>query len=132
VKRELQQEKLRLANQKAEETKKEIKNTNQTETLSHVPAVSGIYYRCPIVSEEILDKNTWYEKIEEFFSHQLLDEEIGLSACLVIHSCNNGIERITHCVETLCKYLDNIIKNPTEEKYWKIRMSNKIFQVCND
>ena len=32
------------------------------------------------------------------------------------------------CVETLCKYLDNILLNPTEEKFRKIRKSNKAYQ----
>ena len=32
------------------------------------------------------------------------------------------------CVETLCKYLDNIMQNPTEEKFRKIRQSNKAYQ----
>lgn len=30
-------------------------------------------------------------------------------------------------METLCKYLENIINNPTEEKYHKIKMSNRVF-----
>lgn len=95
-------------------------------------AVSGVYYRCPLVSEEILDKETWYEKLQVFLGTQLTDEEDGLSACLVIHSCNDGIDRIKVCVDTLCKYLDNIRNDPSEMKYWKIRMSNKVFQVTKD
>ena len=31
-------------------------------------------------------------------------------------------------MDTLCKYLDNIIQNPDEPKYQKIRCSNKVFQ----
>ena len=31
------------------------------------------------------------------------------------------------CVETLCKYLDNIVNNPTETKFRRIRRSNKAF-----
>lgn len=27
------------------------------------------------------------------------------------------------------RYVDNICKNPTEEKYRKIKLSNKVFQV---
>lgn len=30
-------------------------------------------------------------------------------------------------METLCKYLDNIINNPEEEKYQRIRLSNRVF-----
>lgn len=28
-----------------------------------------------------------------------------------------------------CRYIDNICKNPEEEKYRKIKVSNKVFQV---
>ena len=31
------------------------------------------------------------------------------------------------CVETLCKYMDNILENPTEEKFRKIRKTNKAY-----
>jgi len=31
-------------------------------------------------------------------------------------------------VETLCKYLDNLLENPEEEKFRKIRRSNRAFQ----
>lgn len=31
------------------------------------------------------------------------------------------------CVDTLCKYLDNICENPADEKYRKIRKTNKAF-----
>lgn len=29
------------------------------------------------------------------------------------------------------RYVDNIYKNPTEEKYRKIKVGNKVFQVCH-
>ena len=125
----------RLALEKEKENKSKIVNANtenreEVINLPHLLAVSGVYYQCPLISEEVLSKEEWYEKIADFFSAQLSEGEAGLSACLIIHSCNDGPERINNCVETLCKYLDNIHKNPDEQKYWKIRMSNKIFQVC--
>ena len=36
--------------------------------------------------------------------------------------------QVTACVETLCKYIDNVIENPTEEKYRKIRKANRVFK----
>ncbi|XP_011505885.1 PREDICTED: UBX domain-containing protein 6 [Ceratosolen solmsi marchali] len=131
VKREIQQEKQRLAKDIADKEANianKANEINESRVETSVLAVTGVYYRCPLISEEILNKETWYERIEEFLSTQLMESEVGLSACLVIHSCNYGTERINYCVETLCKYLDNIINNPKEEKYWKIRLSNKIFQ----
>lgn len=32
------------------------------------------------------------------------------------------------CVNTLCKYLDNILQNPSDEKFRKIKKSNKAYQ----
>lgn len=36
--------------------------------------------------------------------------------------------QVNICIETLCKYIENIVSNPTEEKFHKIRMSNKAYQ----
>lgn len=36
--------------------------------------------------------------------------------------------QINTCIETLCKYIENIVSNPTEEKFRKIRISNKAYQ----
>ncbi|KYM95245.1 PREDICTED: UBX domain-containing protein 6 [Cyphomyrmex costatus] len=91
-------------------------------------AVTDVFFRCPYLSDEILSRDEWKKKIREFLYEQLIGEEAGLTACLIIQSCNSGKERIESCVETLGKYLDNIINNPDVEKYWKIRMYNKIFQ----
>lgn len=88
-----------------------------------------MYFQCPYLSNEILSQEEWKKKIREFLYEQLQGEEAGLTACLIIQNCNTGRERIESCVETLGKYLDNIIKNPGEEKYRKIRIHNRIFQV---
>lgn len=50
-------------------------------------AVNGVYFRCPLISEEVLAKEEWKVKIKEFLYEQL-EEERGLTACLIIHSCN--------------------------------------------
>lgn len=36
--------------------------------------------------------------------------------------------QVNVCIETLCKYIENIVANPTEEKFRKIRQSNKAYQ----
>jgi UBX domain-containing protein 6 len=36
--------------------------------------------------------------------------------------------KVAQCVDTLCRYLQNIIQNPTEEKFRKIRISNRIYE----
>nr|CAD7461729.1 unnamed protein product [Timema tahoe] len=78
---------------------------------------------CP----EVLPKDEWHKKIREFLYEQLTEER-GLTAVLVIHTCNKNREKVEQCVETLCKYLENILHNPGEEKYHRIRQSNRVFQ----
>lgn len=51
-------------------------------------AVQGVYFRCPLVSDEVLPKSEWRTKIKEFLYDQLNNEDSGLSACLIIHNCN--------------------------------------------
>lgn len=88
-------------------------------------ACQGVFFRCPLIGEEILSKKDWKIKIKEFL-YQQLESERGLTACLIIQNCNVK-EKADDCIATLIKYLENIIKNPDEEKFCKIRMSNKIF-----
>ncbi|XP_045518507.1 UBX domain-containing protein 6 [Pieris brassicae] len=89
-------------------------------------AASGVFFKCPIISNDILPRDEWKQNIKKFLYEQL-EEERGLTACLIIQSCNNNREKIDTCVETLCKYLENIITYPEEEKYQKIRMCNRAF-----
>lgn len=83
------------------------------------------FARCPLISDEILPRNEWKIKIKEFLYEQL-EAERGLTACLIIINCNTK-EKATGCIDTLKKYVENIIQHPDEEKYRKIRMSNRIF-----
>lgn len=102
------------------------KDPVEVETSPHF-AVQGVYFRCPMIGEEILPKDEWQNRIREFLYEQL-EEERGLTACLIIQSCNKSREKVEMCVETLSKYLENILLHPTEEKYRKIRLSNRVFQ----
>lgn len=88
-------------------------------------AVQGVYFRCPLISEEILSRSEWKVRIRDFLYEQL-EVEKGLTACLIIHNCNLP-DKANACTETLAKYIENIVQNPTEEKYRKIRLSNRIF-----
>lgn len=88
-------------------------------------AVQGVYFRCPMINDEILSKKEWRSKIKEFLYGQLAEER-GLTACLIIVNCNTK-DKADPCIETLKKYLENIIQNPDAEKYHKIRMTNRVF-----
>lgn len=95
-------------------------------------AVQGVFFRCPLISEEILPRKEWKVKIKDFLYEQMQHER-GLSACLIVYNCNPK-EKYEPCVETLIKCLENIQNNPNEEKYKKIRMTNRMFcdkiKVC--
>lgn len=86
----------------------------------------GVYFRCPLVSEEVLSKHEWQGRIKEFLYEQMNYEEKGLTSCLIIVNCNVK-EKAENCKEIITKYAENIVNNPTEEKYRKIRKGNKIF-----
>lgn len=92
-----------------------------------VLAVSGVYFMSPFTGAEILPREEIEAKIKEFLYAQLAEER-GLTSCLIIHTCNRNKEKVKVGVETLCRYLTNIIDSPTEEKFHKIRLNNKIFQ----
>lgn len=87
--------------------------------------VDGVFFGCSLISEEILPKKEWKGKIKEFLYEQMTDDA-GLTACLIIKNCNT-LDRAEDCIETIKKYLYNIIANPSEEKFQKIRMSNRIY-----
>ncbi|XP_014469117.1 PREDICTED: UBX domain-containing protein 6-like [Dinoponera quadriceps] len=127
VKREMELERKAQQNsQQAESTALQEKK-NRIEDPS-MYAVVDVFFRCPYISDEILPRDQWKKKIRDFLYDERGGEEPGLIASLIIQNCNSGREKIENCVETLGKYLENIIKNPDMEKYWKIRMSNRIFQ----
>ncbi|RZF40628.1 hypothetical protein LSTR_LSTR007511 [Laodelphax striatellus] len=131
VKKELEAQK--LASERSESMERKPADVSLPETrrededeIPQVLAVQGVYFKCPLIGPEILSKDEWRVKIKEFLYEQL-EAERGLTSCLIIHSCNRSKEKVGQCIETICKYLENIISNPSEEKYRKIRMSNKIY-----
>ncbi|KAG5851294.1 hypothetical protein ANANG_G00091570 [Anguilla anguilla] len=50
------------------------------------------------------------------------------ASIMMVHTFNRDREKVKVAVDIVSKYVDNIYKNPTEEKYRKIKVSNKIFQ----
>lgn len=78
-----------------------------------------------MVSDEVLPRADWKDKIKSFLYEQLEGEQ-GLTACLIIQNCNTK-DRAEQCIDTLAKYVGNIVTNPDEEKYRKIRLSNRHF-----
>ncbi|XP_055379915.1 UBX domain-containing protein 6 [Condylostylus longicornis] len=119
VKRELEEEKIRSGGQ--QKASDECKRGEERENW----VCKGVFFRCTLVSGDILPRKEWKAKIKEFL-YQQLENETALTACLIIQNCN-AKEKAEQCVETLRKYIENLINHPDEEKYHKIRMNNKIF-----
>lgn len=113
-----------LEEQRKVETESSLKNL-QIATEKKDYAIDGVFFSCPLISEEVLPKKDWKVKIKAFLYEQL-DSDPGLTSCLIIKNCNT-LDKAEDCIETLKKYLTNIINNPAEEKFHKIRMSNRIF-----
>ncbi|XP_045584960.1 UBX domain-containing protein 6 [Procambarus clarkii] len=90
-------------------------------------AVQGVFFSCPLIGPEVATYDEIKRQIREFLYAQVEDDK-GISSCLIIHTCNKNKEKVNVCIETLCKYVENIVSNPTEEKFHKIRMSNKAYQ----
>lgn len=67
------------------------------------------------------------EKVENFLRTQLADDPL-VASTLIIFSLN-GLEKRQSASETIQKYLRNLIENPDETKFHRIRVNNKIFQV---
>ncbi|XP_037076726.1 UBX domain-containing protein 6-like [Pollicipes pollicipes] len=89
-------------------------------------AVNGVYYKCAIIGGEVLPKAEIQLKIKEFLYEQLV-EDGGISSCLIIHSCNPNKEKVQTCVQTLSTYVDNIMQQPAEPKFRRIRQSNRAY-----
>jgi UBX domain-containing protein 6 len=80
---------------------------------------------CPICQQSIP-----YSEVQDHLSFCLQEEYIKeplSSSVQMIHTLCTDQNRRKNCIETLCKYLDNIIKHPGEQKYRKIRTGNKTF-----
>ena len=97
----------------------------QCEGPQHL-AVSGVFFKCDLIGGDPGPRHVIKQRIREFLYNQLEDER-GLTAVLIIHTCNSPRDRVETGVETLCKYIDNIVNNPSELKFRKIRKSNKAF-----
>lgn len=89
------------------------------------PAVGCVLFHCPLAGPDALPKDQMEAHIERFLLSQLA-EEPAMTAALMIQTLNKNAEQTKQCIETLGKYLDNVVEHPGEEKYQRIRCSNKV------
>ncbi|EFO24996.2 hypothetical protein LOAG_03490 [Loa loa] len=95
--------------------------------FEHSGAISGVYFTCDLLGDDLqLTKNEMREKVESFLRTQLADDPLVASTLMIFSLNGPDKKRITS--ETIQKYLRNLIENPDESRYRRIRVNNKIFQ----
>ncbi|TSK53653.1 UBX domain-containing protein 6 [Bagarius yarrelli] len=89
-------------------------------------SVSGVFFICPLTGE-ILKKSERETCIKEAILLRFSENPVEASV-MMVHTFNKDRDKVKGAIDIISKYIDNICKNPTEEKYRKIRVSNKVFQ----
>ncbi|XP_064184811.1 UBX domain-containing protein 6-like [Anguilla rostrata] len=89
-------------------------------------SVSGVFFICPLTGAT-LTKNEKEAHIKEAILKRLEEDPVEASI-MMIYTFNKDREKVKAGVDIISKYVDNILSNPTEEKYRKIKRSNKVFQ----
>ncbi|XP_070764753.1 UBX domain-containing protein 6 [Enoplosus armatus] len=89
-------------------------------------SVSGVYFTCPLTGAT-LTKSEREVHIKEAILMRFEEDAVEASV-MMVHTFNKDREKVKAAVDIMSKYVDNICKNPTEEKYRKIKVSNKVFQ----
>ncbi|XP_010870063.1 UBX domain-containing protein 6 [Esox lucius] len=123
VKRELEAEAAAVAmTEKERKTTVEGSNVKDPAFLS----VKGVYFTCPLTGAT-LTKSEREVHIKEAILMRFEEDAVEASI-MMIHTFNRDREKVKAAVDIISKYIENICKNPTEEKYRKIKLSNKVFQ----
>lgn len=121
VKRELEAEAAALA-EKEKAAPAEGSKVKDPASLS----VSGVFFICPLTGATLTKSERDVHIKEAIFMR--FEEDAVEASVMMIHTFNKDREKVKSAVDIISKYVDNICKNPTEEKYRKIKLSNKVFQ----
>lgn len=89
-------------------------------------SVSGVYFTCPLTGAT-LTKSEREAHVKEAILMRFEEDAVEASV-MMIYTFNKDREKVKAAVDIISKYVDNICKNPTEEKYKKIKVGNKVFQ----
>lgn len=121
VKRELEAEAAALA-EKEKAAPAEGSQVRDPSSLS----VSGVYFTCPLTGATLTKSERDVHIKEAIFMR--FEEDAIEASVMMIHTFNKDRDKVKSAVDIISKYVDNICKNPSEEKYRKIKLSNKVFQ----
>uniref|UniRef100_A0A1A8NMN3 UBX domain-containing protein 6 n=1 Tax=Nothobranchius rachovii TaxID=451742 RepID=A0A1A8NMN3_9TELE len=89
-------------------------------------SVSGVYFTCPLTGATLTKSQREVHIKEAIFMR--FEEDAVEASVMMIHTFNKDRDKVKTAVDIISKYVENICKNPTEEKYRKIKVSNKVFQ----
>lgn len=118
---------LELEQQAAAAKTKSVELAPKVEDSPSQLGVKGLLFRCPMLGPQALPRDELDKELKDFLFEQL-QEEKGLSAALIIVTCNKNEAAVRSCIDILNKYLTNILDNPGDEKYRKIKLSNRVFK----
>jgi len=96
--------------------------------LSAAPVAGRVMYRSALTGPDLLLPRDEMESHIEAFLLSQLPSEPAMTAALMIYTLNRSPDAVKQCVDTIGKYFDNILAHPHEEKYRRIRSSNKVLQ----
>ncbi|NXK93566.1 UBXN6 protein, partial [Formicarius rufipectus] len=102
----------------------------QQEEVEASPSVSGVYFTCPLTGA-VVRKDQREKHLQEAIRAYYSVDPVAASI-MEIHTFNKDQEKVRLGVETMAKYLENICLHPEEEKFRKIKLQNKVFQVSPD
>ncbi|GAA6110846.1 UBX domain-containing protein 6 isoform X1 [Tachysurus ichikawai] len=123
VKRELEAEAAATA---VEQKSTDLEGSHVSEHEAACFSVSGVYFISPLTGET-LKKSERETHIKEAILLKFSENAVEASV-MMVHTFNKDREKVKGAVDIISKYIENICKNPTEEKYRRIKVSNKVFQ----
>jgi len=97
-------------------------------SLAAAPVAGRVMFRSVLTGPDVLLPREEMEAHIEAFLLSQLPSEPAMTAALMIYTLNRSSDAVKQCVETIGKYLENIAAHPHEEKYRRIRASNKVLQ----
>ena len=83
-------------------------------------------YICPEMSGEVLTKDDWLNKIQDYI--MVVQESDPLLAAILAVKSLNTKHKADECLSIITRYLRNIIQHPENEKYRHIRCLNPIVE----
>ncbi|XP_029939612.1 UBX domain-containing protein 6 isoform X1 [Salarias fasciatus] len=89
-------------------------------------SVSGVYFTCPLTGATLTKSERDVHIKEAIFMR--FEEDAVEASVMMVHTFNKDKDKVKAAVDIISKYVENICKNPSEEKYRRIKLSNKVFQ----